>query len=166
MPPTAVVFSRRCTLNWVIHPIQKKNAMSTAHVEKFLELVGKDPALLAKLGLDKVNPDAGAASVSAAGFMANFFKEAKALGLEITEEEARAFMHAELKAAASGELTDMTLEAVVGGGREVAAAAGADERAVGKASADERAVGKYGKDLDFSQVHLDLTLRLMKLKNK
>ncbi len=28
--------------------------------EKFAELVGKDPALLAKLGLDKVNADAAA----------------------------------------------------------------------------------------------------------
>ena len=32
--------------------------MTTAHVEKFAELVAKDPALLAKLGLDKVNADA------------------------------------------------------------------------------------------------------------
>ena len=29
--------------------------MTVAHVEKFAELVAKDPALLAKLGLDKVN---------------------------------------------------------------------------------------------------------------
>ena len=35
--------------------------MSTAHVEKFAELVSKDPALLAKLGLDKANADAAAA---------------------------------------------------------------------------------------------------------
>ena len=40
--------------------------MTTAHVEKFAELVGKDPALLAKLGLDKVNADAAAAAASAA----------------------------------------------------------------------------------------------------
>jgi len=40
--------------------------MTTAHVEKFAELVGRDPALLAKLGLDKVNADAAAASASAA----------------------------------------------------------------------------------------------------
>ena len=40
--------------------------MTTAHVEKFAELVGKDPALLAKLGLDKVHADAAAASASVA----------------------------------------------------------------------------------------------------
>ena len=89
--------------------------MTTAHVEKFAELVGKDPALLAKLGLDKVNADAAAASASAAAFIANAVKEAKALGLEFNEEEAQAFMAAGSKAAASGELSDTQLEAVAGG---------------------------------------------------
>ena len=42
--------------------------MTTAHVEKFAELVGQDPALLAKLGLDKVNADAAAAAASAEAF--------------------------------------------------------------------------------------------------
>ena len=106
--------------------------MTTAHVEKFAELVGKDPALLAKLGLDKVNADAAAASASAAGFEAwlaasasaaafitNAVKEAKAHGLEFTEEEAKAFMAAEAKAAASGELSDTQLEAVAGGKIEI-----------------------------------------------
>jgi hypothetical protein len=53
--------------------------MTTAHVEKFAELVGKAPALLAKLGLDKVNADAAAATVtaSAAAFISNAVKEAK-----------------------------------------------------------------------------------------
>ena len=89
--------------------------MTTAHVEKFAELVAKDPALLAKLGLDKVNADAAAASDSAASFITNAVKEAKAHGLEFTEDEAQAFMAAEAKAAASGELSDMQLEAVAGG---------------------------------------------------
>ena len=102
--------------------------MTTAHVEKFAELVGKDPALLAKLGLDKVNADtaaasasganadaAAAAAASAAAFIANAVKEAKALGLQFTEEEAHAFLDAEAKAAASGELSDTQLEAVAGG---------------------------------------------------
>ena len=96
----------------------KENAMTTAHVEKFAELVAKDPALLAKLGLDKVNADAAAASASAAAFITNAVKEAKALGLEFTEEEARAFMAAEENAAASGELSDSQLEAVAGGKRD------------------------------------------------
>ena len=102
--------------------------MTTAHVEKFAELVGKDPDLLAKLDLDKVIADAeaasasganadaaAAASASAAAFISNAVKEAKAHGLEFTEEEARAFMEAEAEAAASGELSDTQLEAVAGG---------------------------------------------------
>ena len=88
--------------------------MSKAHVEKFAELVGKDPALLAKLGLDKVNADAAAASASEAAFITNAVKEAKAHGLEFTEEELKSFMAAERTAAASGELSDTQLEAVAG----------------------------------------------------
>ena len=89
--------------------------MTTAHFEKFAELVGKVPALLAKLGLDKVYADAAAAASSAAAFITNAVKEAKALGLEFIEEEVRAFMAAELKAEASGELSDTQLDAVAGG---------------------------------------------------
>ena len=89
--------------------------MTTAHVEKFAELVGKDPALQAKLGLDKVNADAAAAAASAAAFITNAVKEAKAHGLEFTEEELKSFMAAERTAAASGELSDTQLEAVAGG---------------------------------------------------
>jgi len=89
--------------------------MTTAHVEKFAELVAKDPVLLAKLGLEKVNADAATASASAAAFITNAVKEAKAHGLEFTEEEAQAFMAAESKAAASGELSDLQLEEVAGG---------------------------------------------------
>ncbi len=85
--------------------------MTTAHVEKFAELVGKDPALAAKLGMDKVNADAA----SAAAFIANSVKEAKALGLEFTEDELNAFMAAEKRAAAIGELSDRQLEGVSGG---------------------------------------------------
>ena len=89
--------------------------MTTGHVEKFAELVGKDPALLAKLGLDKVTADAAAASASAAAFITNAVKEAKALGLLFTDEEAHAYMAAVGKVAASGELSDTQLEAVAGG---------------------------------------------------
>ena len=89
--------------------------MTTSHVEKFAELVAKDPALLAKLGLDKVNADAATASASAAAFITNAVKEAKAQGLEFTEEEFHAFMAAERTAAESGELSDTQLEGVAGG---------------------------------------------------
>ena len=89
--------------------------MTKAHVEKFAELVAKDPALLAKLGLDKANADAAAAKVSAAAVYSNAVKEAKALGLEFTEEEAHVFIAAQKRAAASGELTDHQLESLAGG---------------------------------------------------
>jgi len=90
--------------------------MTIAHVEKFAELVGKDPALLAKLGLDKANADAAAASASMAAFVTNAVKEAKAHGLEFTAQEAHAFMAAEAKAAEIGELSDTQLDTVSGGG--------------------------------------------------
>ena len=70
---------------------------TTAHVEKFAELVGKDAARLAKLGLDKVNADAAAAAARAEAFVINAVKEAKAVGLEFTEEEAHAYMAAEAR---------------------------------------------------------------------
>ena len=78
-------------------------------------LVGNDPALSAKLGLDKVNADAAAAAAGAAAYIPNAVKIAKRLGLEFTEEEAQAFMSAESETAASGELSDTQLEAVAGG---------------------------------------------------
>ena len=89
--------------------------MTTAHVEKFAELVGKDPALQAKLGLDQVNADAAAAAASAGAFITNAVKEAKAHGLEFTGEEFRGFLDAEAKAAASGELSDNQIDQVAGG---------------------------------------------------
>ena len=92
--------------------------MTTSHVEKFAELVAKDPALLAKLGLDKVNADAATASASAAAFITNAVKEAKAQGLEFTEEELKSFMAAERTAAGSGELSDTQLEGVSGGSNQ------------------------------------------------
>ena len=86
--------------------------MTAAHVEKFAELIGKDPALFAKL---KVTADAAAAAASAAAFITNAVKEAKALGIEFTEEEALEYMEAEAQAAAAGELSASQLEAVAGG---------------------------------------------------
>jgi hypothetical protein len=92
--------------------------MTTSHVEKFAELAGNDPALMTKLGLDQANADAASASASAEAFIANAVKEAKALGLEFTEDEARGFLAAQAQAAESGELTDTQLEAVAGGNRK------------------------------------------------
>ena len=66
--------------------------MSYSHVENFAYLVGKDPSLFAKLGLDKVDAAYAAAAASAAAVITNAVKEAKALGLEFTEEEALIFI--------------------------------------------------------------------------
>lgn len=100
--------------------------MTKAHVEKFTELVSQDPEMLAKIGFDKATADAEAAvngndadaavaAASLAAFITKAVKEAKAHGLEFSEEEAHAFMEAEAKAAASGELSDTQLETVAGG---------------------------------------------------
>ena len=114
-----------------VFSFEMDKTMTTAHVEKFAELAGKDPALLAKLGLDKVNADAAAASASAAAFITNAVKEAKALGLEFTEQEAAAFMAAEAKASASGELSDTQLEAVAGGKKQSAKEAASGKSTMG-----------------------------------
>jgi hypothetical protein len=50
-----------------------------------------------------------------AAFIANAVKEAKAFGLNFTEDEAHAFMANESHAAESGELTGTQLEGVAGG---------------------------------------------------
>ena len=89
--------------------------MTTAHVEKFAELVAKDPALLAKLGLDKVNANAAAAEASAHAFIQNSIREAKALGLVFTEKEANQYLAQESQVLANGELSNSQLEAVAGG---------------------------------------------------
>ena len=70
---------------------------------------------MAKLGLDKVHADAAAAAASAAAFITNAVKEAKAQGLEFTEEELNAFMAAERTAAGSGELSGTQLDTVSAG---------------------------------------------------
>ena len=89
--------------------------MTTAHVEKFAELVGKDPALLATIGIEKLREDAAAAAASAEAFISNAVLVAKAHGLEFTEDEARDYFAEEFKAQAAGELSDTQLEEVAGG---------------------------------------------------
>ena len=75
---------------------------------------------MAKLGLDKANADAAAASASMAAFIANAVKDAKAVGLEFTEEEYHEFLVAQAKTAASGELSTNQLDAVAGAARSKA----------------------------------------------
>ena len=85
--------------------------MSEAHVAKFAEIVGKDPALLARLGVDQVSDEATARIC-----VSKAVKEAKAVGLEFTEEEGYGWMKRE--AMPTDELTDSQLEAVAGGKRD------------------------------------------------
>jgi hypothetical protein len=86
--------------------------MSTAHVAKFAEVVAKDPALLARLGLEQVSDEA-----SARICVSKAVKEAKAVGLEFTEEEGYEWMYVE--ESRSEVLTDSQLEAVAGGGKGI-----------------------------------------------
>ena len=88
--------------------------MTAAHVEKFVEIVSNDSALLARIGVH--NADADVAAASASSVCANAVKEAKALGLEITEEEFMGYLNSINSVLAGGELVDEQLDAVAGGG--------------------------------------------------
>jgi hypothetical protein len=90
--------------------------MTAAHVEKFVEIVGNDSALLARIGVYNADADADTAAASALSVCANAVKEAKALGLEITEEEFMGYLNSINSVLAGGELVDEQLDAVAGGG--------------------------------------------------
>jgi len=90
--------------------------MTIAHVEKFAELVGKDPALYAKFGYEKLNEVVVADMPAKVAWMTSAVNEAKALGLDFNAEEALSFLEKSYRGdAASGELSDLQLEAVAGG---------------------------------------------------
>ena len=102
--------------------------MTTAHVEKFAELVGNDPALYAKFGWEKM-AEVGVADMPAkVKWLASAVNEGKALGLDFTAEEALAFLAKSFTEAASGELSDLQLEAVAGGKSASRVAQGAVQR--------------------------------------
>jgi len=90
--------------------------MTAAHVEKFVEIVSNDSALLARIGVYNADADAAAAAASASSVCANAVKEAKALGLEITEGEFMVYLNSINSVLAGGELVDEQLDAVAGGG--------------------------------------------------
>ena len=90
--------------------------MTAAHVEKFVEIVSNDSALLARIGVYNADADAAAAAASASSVCANAVKEAKALGLEITEGEFMGYLNSINSVLAGGELVDEQLDAVAGGG--------------------------------------------------
>ena len=96
--------------------------MTTAHVEKFAELVGQDPALYAKFGWEKMAEVGVKDMPTKVEWMASAVNEGKAHGLDFTAEEALAYLSKSFTEAATGELSDLQLEAVAGG-KGVAAAA-------------------------------------------
>ncbi len=92
--------------------------MTTAHVEKFVELIVTDSVLRSRLG--RAIDDA-----STATYITNSVKEAKALGMILTSEEVGAWLKKEQSRVVQndGELSDSQLAVVAGG---VGAVLGAD----------------------------------------
>ena len=80
--------------------------MTTAHVEKFAELLVKDPALMARLMKHKENMDVYASAA---------VQEGKALGLIFTADEFSAFVMAERTTGKEGALIDFEIDAVSAG---------------------------------------------------
>ena len=91
--------------------------MTTAHVEKFAELLLNDPALAARLTKHKENMSVYASTA---------VQEGKALRLEFTAHEFTTFVMAERTTAESGELSDLELDAVAGGVKRIGPAQTAD----------------------------------------
>ena len=84
--------------------------MTTAHVEKFAEMMVNDPALNARVIKHKIDMSV---------FASIAVQEGKALGLVFTAQEFTTFVMAELSTAEAGELSDLELDAVAGGARGV-----------------------------------------------
>ena len=91
--------------------------MTTAHVEKFAEMIINDPALWARLTKHKENMSVYASTA---------VQEGKALGLVFTSHEFTTFVMAERTTAESGELSDLELDAVAGGVKQSSAQVVAD----------------------------------------
>jgi hypothetical protein len=80
--------------------------MSQAHVEKYYDILDKDPALLESLVTGTTSADE---------FIVRAIAAAKPLGLEFTAEEAKAYQEAQQLEVSDGELSDQQLEGVAGG---------------------------------------------------
>jgi len=91
--------------------------MTTAHVEKFAEMMVNDPALNARVIKHKKD-------MSVYAFTA--VQEGKALGLVFTAQEFTTFVMAERGTAETGELSDLELDAVAGGVKQSSAQVVAD----------------------------------------
>ena len=91
--------------------------MTTAHVEKFAELLASDHELRAKLGLDQSLADDAGAEESRKVFIANAVIEGAVRGLSFSDEEAREFFKQITQQAADGELSDLQLATISAGFR-------------------------------------------------
>ena len=80
--------------------------MTTAHVEKFAEMMVNDPALNARVIKHKKDMSV---------FASIAVQEGNALGLFFTAQEFTTFVMAERSTAEAGELSDLELDAVAGG---------------------------------------------------
>lgn len=84
--------------------------MTTAHLEKFVEMIVTDPALRGRLGRSTDEASAGA-------YINNIMTESKALSLNLTREEVMSWVHLEQARVRrnEGELSNEQLAAVAGG---------------------------------------------------
>ena len=91
--------------------------MTTAHVEKFAEMLVNDPTLKARLTKHKEDMSVYASTA---------VQEGKALRLEFTAHEFTTFVMAERTTAESGELSDLELDVVAGGAKKMSVSTFAD----------------------------------------
>ncbi len=80
--------------------------MSQAHIEEFYSKVSADPAQINELLNGASGPDE---------FIDRAVAKAKSQGYDISRPEAEAWINKQKEVAASGELSDVQLEAVAGG---------------------------------------------------
>ena len=110
--------------------------MSQAHIEEFYSKVSADPAQINELLNGASGPDE---------FIDRAVAKAKSQGYDISRPEAEAWINKQKEVAASGELSDVQLEAVAGG--KSAAKTGANiDSAVGKVSGGINYAGDKFKD--------------------
>lgn len=84
--------------------------MTTAHLEKFIEMIVTDPDLRGRMGR-------AADETSSSVYINNVMTESKALGLTLSREEVNSWLHLEQARVRrnDGELSDGQLAAVAGG---------------------------------------------------
>ncbi|KQM70233.1 Nif11 family protein [Xylophilus sp. Leaf220] len=111
--------------------------MSQAHIEEFYSKVSSDPAQINELLNGASGPDE---------FIDRAVAKAKSQGYDISRPEAEAWINKQKEVAASGELSDVQLEAVAGGKSSGAKAGAKIDSAVGTVSGGINYAGDKFKD--------------------